>query len=100
MAMKKKRQTSYVQYSKRVTKWALILCTIAFIACLSAITLLAQESHVVQAVVSIYTTYAAVLGVVIGAYQTNSGVEKYQRLKRSLENIAEPEIEIIESDNG
>lgn len=41
----------YVQYSKKVTKWAMILIAVIMIACLSVITFFNLPAHSVDAVV-------------------------------------------------
>ena len=77
----------YVQYSKKVTKWAMILIALIMIACLTVVAFCNIPQYSVEAVVSLFTAFSTVLGVTIGAYQGNSTLEKYSRAKYQYEDL-------------
>ncbi len=77
----------YVQYSKKVTKWAMIVISFVMIACLLVVAFCDLPSFAVNAVVSLFTAFSTVLGVTIGAYQGNSTLEKYSRAKYQYEEM-------------
>lgn len=79
----------YVQYSKRVTKWAMILITFVMIACLAIVAFCDMPERNVGAIVSLFTAFSTVFGVTIGAYQGNSSLEKYSRAKYQYENLVQ-----------
>lgn len=77
----------YVQYQKRLTKWAMILITFVMIACLTVVAFCDLPERNVAAVVQLFTAFATVFGVTIGAYQGNSTLEKYSRAKYQYESM-------------
>ncbi|MBR4457369.1 MAG: hypothetical protein IKS31_00205 [Clostridia bacterium] len=77
----------YVQYSKKVTKWAMILIAFVMIACLLIVAFCNIPSHSVNAIVSLFTAFSTVLGVTVGAYQGNSTLEKYSNAKYRYEGM-------------
>ncbi len=89
----------YVQYSKKVTKWAMILIAFVMLACVAVISFLGIEEFRVHAVVSLFTAFSTVLGVTIGAYQGNSTLEKYSKAKYNYEEILQDQHEDYEMDN-
>ena len=90
----------YVQYSKRVTKWAMILITFVMIACLIIVAFCDVPERNVAAVVQLFTSFCAVFGVTVGAYQGNSVLEKYSKAKYQYENLTQHVEEDDESDDG
>ena len=74
----------YIQYSKRVTRWGIIMVTIAFILCLVSITFFTNQT---EAIAKIYTAYITIMGVTIGAYQGNSSLEKWTKAKYQFEEV-------------
>lgn len=81
--------TGYVQYSKRVTKWAMILITFVMIACLTVVAFCELPERNIAAVVQLFTSFCAVFGVTVGAYQGNSVLEKYSRAKYQYESLTQ-----------
>lgn len=79
----------YVQFSKRVTKWGMALISFTMAACLSSIVFLQLPKYAVDAVAGLYTTFCAVLGMTIGAYQGNSSLEKWSKAKYGLDEDEE-----------
>lgn len=75
----------YIQYSKRVTKWGIIMVTIAFILCLVSITFFTNQIEAIATIAKIYTAYITIMGVTIGAYQGNSSLEKWTKAKYQFE---------------
>lgn len=61
----------YIQYSKRFTKWGMILIGGVMVICLAIVAFCNLPQYSVQSIVSLYTSFATVLGVTIGAYQGN-----------------------------
>ena len=88
---------NYMQYSKKVTKWAMILITVVVLSCLAIVSFCGLPQNNVQAVVSLFATFSTVLGVTIGAYQGNSTLEKYSSAKYQFENLL-PQNETSEPD--
>ena len=82
----------YVQYSKKVTRWAMILIAVVMIACLSVVSFCDLQQYNVGAVVSLFGSFCTVLGVTIGAYQGNSTLEKYSRAKYQYESLSQTEV--------
>ena len=74
----------YIQFSKRVTRWGMTLVSIGFLLCVIAVTFFSAPPEVIS---SIYTSYIAIIGVTIGAYQGNSSLEKWSKAKYQYEEI-------------
>ena len=74
----------YIQFSKRVTRWGMILIGSLIVVCLGIIALCDLPQYSVNAVVSLYTSFATVLGVMVGAYQGNSSLEKWTKAKYQI----------------
>lgn len=85
--MTTKFQKEYIQFSKRVTSWGMTLMTISLMCCLAIIALFGLEQTAINAVVSLYTAFSAVLGIIVGAYQGNSSLEKYTRARYNYLNL-------------
>lgn len=83
----------YIQYSKRVTRWGIIMVTIAFILCLVSITFFTSQIEAISTIAKIYTAYITIMGVTIGAYQGNSSLEKWTKAKYQFE-------EVVKEDNN
>lgn len=81
----KKITTEYIQFSKRVTRWGIILVTITLLICLTLITFFGLDSHRVTMIGQLYTTYITIMGITIGAYQGNSSLEKWANAHYNLE---------------
>ena len=81
----KKIATEYIQFSKRVTRWGIILVTITLLICLTLITFFGLDSHRVTMIGQLYTTYITIMGITIGAYQGNSSLEKWANAHYNLE---------------
>ena len=77
----------YIQYSKRVTRWGIIMVTIAFILCLVSITFFTNQTEAIATIAKIYTAYITIMGVTIGAYQGNSSLEKWTKAKYQFEEV-------------
>lgn len=80
-------EKDYIQFSKRVTRWGMVLMTVSLMCCLAIIALCGLESSAINAIVSLYTAFSAVLGIIVGAYQGNSSIEKYTRSKYNYLNL-------------
>lgn len=77
----------YIQYSKRFTKWGMIMIGIVMILCLGIIAFCNLPQYSIQSIVSLYGSFATVLGITIGAYQGNSSLEKWTRAKYQYEEL-------------
>lgn len=75
----------YIQFSKRVTKWGMILVSVMLFICLLIITFLHLSIEEVNVISRLYTTYVTIMGVTIGAYQGNSSLEKWTKAKYNFE---------------
>lgn len=81
----KKITTEYIQFSKRVTRWGIILVTITLFICFALITFFGLDAHRVTTIGQLYTTYITIMGITIGAYQGNSSLEKWANAHYNLE---------------
>ena len=82
MAIQKDNITNdYIQFSKRVTRWGMILVSAVFVLCLIAVTFFVSQPEITSTIASIYTAYVTVMGITIGAYQGNSTLEKWSKAK-------------------
>jgi predicted tellurium resistance membrane protein TerC len=88
IAMNDNITKDYIQYSKRVTRWGIIMVTIAFILCLVSITFFTTQIEAISTIAKIYTAYITIMGVTIGAYQGNSSLEKWTKAKYQFEEVA------------
>ena len=75
----------YIQFSKKVTKWGMILVTIALILCVLLISFNQFQQYTINAITSLYTSYITIMGITIGAYQGNSSLEKWSKAKYQFE---------------
>lgn len=80
-------EKEYIQFSKKVTRWGMTLMTVSLMCCLAIIALCSLEQVAVNAIVSLYTAFSAVLGIIVGAYQGNSSLEKYARARYNYLNL-------------
>lgn len=71
----------YIQFSKRVTKWGIILVTITLILCIGLIAFCDFPQYTIATISSLYTSYITIMGITIGAYQGNSSLEKWTKAK-------------------
>lgn len=71
----------YIQFSKKVTKWGIILVTTMLILCVILITFKDLPQYIISAVTSLYTSYITIMGITIGTYQGNSSLEKWTKAK-------------------
>ena len=83
----------YIQYSKRVTKWAMILSAAGFTLTALGVALLGLQQYEVTALTTLFTTYSTALGVIIAAYQGNSMLEKYTDSKKIISEAFKNNIE-------
>lgn len=87
----------YIQFSKRVTKWGMILVSSMLFICIAIITFMRLPIEEIEVISRLYTTYVTIMGVTIGAYQGNSSLEKWTKAKynfeKALEEPAEDEVE-------
>ena len=60
--------TEYIQFSKRITTWGVMLVTITLILCVSAIVFFSLPIETANIVSRLYSAYITVMGVTIGAY--------------------------------
>lgn len=81
----KKVATEYIQFSKRVTRWGIMLVTITLLICLTLITFFGLNAHIVTTISQLYTTYITIMGITIGAYQGNSSLEKWTNAHYKIE---------------
>ena len=75
----------YIQFSKKVTRWGIILVTIALILCVLLISFNQFQQYTINAITSLYTSYITIMGITIGAYQGNSSLEKWSKAKYQFE---------------
>ena len=71
----------YIQFSKKVTKWGIVLVTSTLVLCLALITFNDFPQYIISAINSLYTAYITIMGITIGAYQGNSSLEKWTKAK-------------------
>ena len=79
--------TEYIQFSKRVTYWGIILVSTIFILCLVAITFFITMPEAITTISTLFAAYVTIMGVTIGAYQGNSSLEKWVKAKYQYENL-------------
>lgn len=77
----KNTKLDYIQYSKKITKWGIILVTAVLCICLASISFCGLPSEAITAITTLYTAYVTIMGVTIGAYQGNSSVEKWSKAR-------------------
>ena len=75
----------YIQFSKRVTKWGMILVSSMLFICIAIITFMRLPIEEIEVISRLYTTYVTIMGVTIGAYQGNSSLEKWTKAKYNFE---------------
>lgn len=90
----------YIQFSKRVTKWGMILVSVMLFICLAIITFLHLSIEEVNVISRLYTTYVTIMGVTIGAYQGNSSLEKWTKAKYNFEQALKEKNEEEEESQG
>ena len=76
----------YIQFSKRVTRWGIILVSIMLLICLAIITFCHLDIEVVTIINKLYSAYSVIIGITIGAYQGNSSLEKWTKARYNFEN--------------
>ena len=79
----------YIQFSKRVTRWGMILVSLGFLICLICITFFSIPLEAISTITSIYTAYITIMGITIGAYQGNSSLEKWTKAKYQYNELTE-----------
>ena len=82
--------TEYIQFSKRVTYWGIVLVSTIFILCLIAITFFITMPEAITTISTLFAAYVTIMGVTIGAYQGNSSLEKWVKAKYQYENLNKP----------
>ena len=65
---KNKVTNEYIQFSKRVTRWGVILVTCMLIICLSIIAIFNVAPEIAATISHLYSAYITVMGITIGAY--------------------------------
>lgn len=75
----------------------MIMIGVVMILCLGIIAFCNLPQYSIQSIVSLYSAFATVLGITIGAYQGNSSLEKWTRAKYQYEELMQNEP--IESDD-
>ena len=89
----------YIQFSKRVTKWGMILVSSMLFICIAIITFMRLPIEEIEVISRLYTTYVTIMGVTIGAYQGNSSLEKWTKAKYNFEKVLEePAEDEVEED--
>lgn len=71
----------YIQFSKKVTRWGIILVSCALIICLGIIAIFSVEPEIAATVSHLYSAYITIMGITIGAYQGNSSLEKWTKAR-------------------
>ena len=71
----------YIQFSKRVTRWGIILVSCALIICLGIIAIFNVDPEIAATVSHLYSAYITIMGITIGAYQGNSSLEKWTKAR-------------------
>lgn len=93
----------YIQFSKRVTRWGIILVSCALILCLGIIAIFSVEPEIAATVSHLYSAYITIMGITIGAYQGNSSLEKWTKARynfsEALNKVEEDENNQDELDN-
>ena len=83
----------YIQFSKRVTKWGMILVSSMLFICIAIITFMRLPIEEIEVISRLYTTYVTIMGVTIGAYQGNSSLEKWTKARYNFEKALEQPVE-------
>ena len=73
--------SEYIQFSKRVTRWGMILVSISLLCCLIVISFFNQSENAVNIIGKLYGSYVTIIGIIVGAYQGNSSLEKWAKAK-------------------
>lgn len=73
--------TQYVQFSKKVTRWGMILVSLFLFFCLASITFFNLSQTAANTIGKLYTSYITIMGIIVGAYQGNSSLEKWAKAK-------------------
>lgn len=71
----------YIQFSKLVTKWSIILVSFTLLICLAVISFFNLSQDAISVVGKLYASYIAVMSITVGAYQGNSSLEKWTKAK-------------------
>lgn len=79
--------TDYIQFSKRVTRWGMILVSVSLLLCLIVISFFHPSQGAVNIIGKLYGSYITIIGVIIGAYQGNSSLEKWTKAKYQFSQI-------------
>lgn len=91
MSEKNNTVTEYIQFSKRVTKWGMILVSLLLLFCIAAISFFNLSIEVAATIGKLYTSYITIMGITIGAYQGNSSIEKWTKARyQYTETLNEP----------
>ena len=64
---------------------------VVMILCLGIIAFCNLPQYSIQSIVSLYGSFATVLGITIGAYQGNSSLEKWTRAKYQYDELMQNE---------
>lgn len=95
MSSKNNITKEYIQFSKKVTRWGIVLVTSILIICLAVIALFNVDPEVAVTISHLYSAYITIMGITIGAYQGNSSLEKWTKARynftKSLEQKEEEE---------
>lgn len=93
----------YIQFSKKVTRWGIILVSCALIICLGIIAIFSVDPEIAATVSHLYSAYITIMGITIGAYQGNSSLEKWTKARynfsEALNSIEKDENNQDEFDN-
>lgn len=73
--------SEYIQFSKRVTRWSMILVSVSLLCCLVVISFFNQSENAVNIIGKLYGSYVTIIGIIVGAYQGNSSLEKWAKAK-------------------
>lgn len=90
MEQKKFKETpvaQYIQFSKKVTRWGMLLSSLLLLCALIAIACFNLPKDSIVIIGKLYTSYATIMGIIIGVYQGNSTIEKWSKAKYQTSQI-------------
>jgi len=88
-----KNTSEYIQFSKKVTQWGIIAISLGLFLCLLILTIFKVSEEIATILSRLYATYATTLGIIVGAYQGNSTLEKWSKARYNNDEYDELNLE-------
>lgn len=89
-----KNTSEYIQFSKKVTQWGIIAITVGLFSCIIILTFFHVSDEAITVLSRLYTTYATTLGIIVGAYQGNSTLEKWSKARYNTEETEDLDLNL------